>query len=153
MYRNYGSCVKLPNGLIVAYESYINFAHNDYKPEAVVKEAGGKVLSRGDNDGPFYFSETTAWWTDCHPLQNGDRACVGLAYRPDIGLVNGDKDPDLYTKLKREAGELLEEGKMLRNTNILGVLNFLIHAPEYYSGDCDIPFFSFTESYKRESVK
>jgi len=154
---NFGPCVKLPNGIVVAHEAYISFSEPYFIPNVVVKGPDGTIFSRG-NDDIFYFSETTAWWVDAHP---GDKPYVGyedvshlpdsgyegLAYRPDVGLVSAWKNPELRRQLKREAGPLLEEGKKLRNTNVLGVLTYLIDDPKYRSRDCDIPLFTFEKSY------
>ncbi len=155
LYRTYGPCVKLPNGVIVAREAYINFKGYYFTPNVVVKGPDGTIFSRG-NDGHFYFSETTAWWVDLHPgnphipedkTQIRKNKREGLAYRPDVGLVSAWNNRSLYEQLKRESGPLLEEGKKLRNTNVLGVLTFLIDDPKYYSRDCDVPLFTFEKSY------
>ena len=157
LYRTYGPCVKLPNGVIVAREAYINFKGYYFTPNVVVKGPDGTIFSRG-NDGHFYFSETTAWWVDEHHGDNPywaygsvshlpESGNEGLAYRPDVGLVSAWNNRSLYEQLKRESGPLLEEGKKLRNTNVLGVLTFLIDDPKYYSRDCDVPLFTFEKSY------
>ena len=157
LYRNYGPCIKLPNGIIVANEAYISFEGYYFSPNAVVKGPDGTIFSRG-NDGTFYFSETTAYWVDEHHAGNPyiayesvshlpESGLEGLAYRPDVGLVSAWNNRSLYEQLKREAGPLLEEGKKLHNTNVLGVLTFLIDDPKYYSRDCDVPLFTFAESY------
>lgn len=98
-YQSFGPCVKLPNGIIVSHEAYINFSNPYFVPNVVVKGPDGTVFSRG-NDGTFYFSETTAWWIDIHAgkYQNfyafwsvahlRQSGYEGLAYRPDVGLVS-----------------------------------------------------------------
>lgn len=157
LYRTYGPCVKLPNGVIVAHEAYINFKGYYFTPNVVVKGPDGTIFSRG-NDELFYFSETTAWWVDEH---HGDSPYIGyediahlpetgleaLAYRPDIGLVSAWNNRSLYEQLKHESGPLLEEGKKLHNTNVLGVLTFLMDDSKYASRDCDVPLFTFQDSY------
>lgn len=157
LHRNFGPCVKLPNGVVVAHEAYINFKEPYFKPNVVVKGPDGTVFSRG-NDGTFYFSETTAWWVDKHHGGNPyigyesvshlpESGYEGLAYRPDVGLVSAWKNPELRNQLKREAGPLLEEGKTLKNSNVLHVLVTLVTDPKYRSRDCDIPLFTFEKSY------
>lgn len=145
LYKYYGTCVKLPNGITVAYEAYINFSQFYFTPNVVVKGPDGTTFSRG-NDGTLYFSETTAWWVDIIPGDPRERY-EGLAYRADVGLVSRWKNPELRRKLIQEAGELLEEGKTLNNSNILYVLIHLVDNPKYRSRECDIPFFSFERSY------
>lgn len=132
----YGTCVKLPNGLIVSYEALFDFSKPYWIPEPVVRSIHGDIISFG-NDEPFYFSNTTAFWVDYdrYPGQN-----EALAYRPDTGLIERSDNPKLYETLISEAGDLLEEGKRLNNTNVLGVLHFLRPSARYFSDDCNIPF-------------
>ena len=138
-------CVKLPNGVIISRDSYFNFSDQYLTPNVLVKGPDKEIFSRG-NDGTFYFSKTTAWWVDI--VGDGlPLPAQGLAYRPDVGLVRKASDPSLYEKLVREAGPLLEEGRTLRNTNVLGVLLRLVENPRYRTRDCSIPLFTMTKSY------
>ena len=84
------------------------------------------------------------FWDVTHLPQSG---LEGLAYRPDVGLVSAWTNRPLYERLKREAGPLLEEGKKVKNTNVLGILVYLNFDPLYYSHDCNIPLVSFSHSY------
>lgn len=54
LYGYYGQCVRLPNGLIVAREAYINFNQPYFEQTMVVKGPDGTIFSRG-NSGLFYF--------------------------------------------------------------------------------------------------
>jgi hypothetical protein len=142
-YRTHDFCVRLPNGLVVAYEAYANLGRPYFLPNVVVKGPDGTVFSSG-NDDPFYFSETTAYWSDIHGNFGG---LEKLAYRPDVGLISSWHDPALRSRLIGEAGELLEEGKTLHNTNVLGVLTYLKDRPEYGSRDCGVPLVTMADSY------
>src|SRR5665811_1362912 len=124
----FGQCVKLPNGMVVAREAYFNFSDTYFTPTVVVKGPDGTEFSRG-NDEIFYFSATTAWWVDYYSETKSD----GLAYRPDASLVHRSENRDLRNKLISEAGELLEEGKTIKNTNILGIWTYLRKHPKYLS--------------------
>ncbi len=154
---------KLPNGIIIAHDSYFNFANAYLRPNVVVKSNNGTILSRG-NDELFIFSETTAHWIDEHHDRNAflayedvsdlpETGLEALIYRPDIGLVSAWDNKVLYEKLKNEMGTLLEEGKVypdgrqIINSNVLHVLKTLKQDPKYYTLECDITLISFTSAY------
>lgn len=148
IYWRYGRCIRIPNGVVIAREAFLNPRNSYFTPNVVVKGPDGTVFSRG-NDVLFYFSQTTALWNDNRlgSEPSNTHFTERLAYRPDLGLVRGWESPDLIKQVEREMGPLLEEGKRLKNTNILGVLTFLKDAPEYKSWNCDIPLLSMQESY------
>ncbi|MGC6511156.1 MAG: hypothetical protein ACON4J_00085 [Parvibaculales bacterium] len=138
-------CVKLPNGIIISNDAYFNLSAQGFRSNVVVKGPDGGVLSRG-NDDLFYFSETTAWWVDIQPGHTLDRR-EGLAYRPDVGLVSHRDNPQIYDQLISAAGQLLEEGKTIKNSNVLHVLGALKSHSRYASRDCGVPLFTKIPAY------
>ena len=147
-YQKHHRCVRLPNGVIIAYEAYMNVWRPYFLPDVVVRGPEGEILSRG-NDEIFYFSQTTAYWTDFEPdpTHPSGESATSLVYHPDHGLVRGPNNRVLRRQLIDEAGPLLEEGKRINNTNVLGVLLFLRDVEDYASRDCHIPLISFTPSH------
>lgn len=147
-YQKHHRCVRLPNGVIIAYEAYMNVWRPYFLPDVVVRGPEGEILSRG-NDEIFYFSQTTAYWTDFEPdpTHPSGESATSLVYHPDHGLVRGPNNRVLRRQLIDEAGPLLEEGKRINNTNVLGVLLFLRDVEDYASRDCHMPLISFTPSH------
>ena len=143
VYWKIGPCVKLPNGVIVAHEAYMNFARPYFSPNVVVKGPDGTVFSLG-NHGTFHFSETTAWWMDFS--RRRFEGPEGVAYRFDVGLVRSWENPHLYERLRREAGPPLEANMKASDPYIMDVLHVLRTHPRYRTRDCGISLFSFSES-------
>ncbi len=141
-------CARLPNGIVISDDAVFSFNHTYYRSSVVVKGPDGTIFSRG-NDGLFYFSETTAWWEDLHPGSPNihESKKEGLIWRADIGLVSDWSNRVYYKNLITEAGPMLEEGKLLNNTNVKGALRILTSDPKYNSRDCDVPLFTFEKSY------
>lgn len=148
-YREHHRCVRLPNGVIVAYEAYMNFWRPYLLPDVVVRDAEGGLLSRG-NDEPFHFSQTTAYWTDFEPdpTHRSGESATSLVYHRDHGLVRGPNNRVLRRQLIEGAGPLLEEGDRINNTNVLGILMFLREVEEYASRDCHMALISFEPSHR-----
>lgn len=146
-YQEHHRCVRLPNGVIIAYEAYTSFWRPFFLPDVVVRGPEGEILSRG-NDENFYFSQTTAYWTDFEPgsAHPSGQSATSLVYHPDHGLVRGPNNRVLRRQLVDAAGPLLEEGERLNNTNVLGVLLFLRDVEDYASRDCHMPLISFEPS-------
>jgi len=146
-YQEHHQCVRLPNGVIVAYEAYINFWRPYFLPDVVVRGPEGEILSQG-NDETLYFSQTTTYWIDYErdPEDPSGESAKRLVYHPDHGLVRGPNNRVLRRQLIDGAGPLLEEGGRLNNSNVLHVLVMLRDDPHYTSNDCHMPLISFEPS-------
>ncbi|WP_424831560.1 hypothetical protein [Ruegeria sp.] len=133
--EDYGTCVRLPNGVIVSYQALFDLSRSFGTPLPVVRGPDFQILSVG-NDERLLFSQTTAFWVDIDERQG---SATGLVFQPDVGLVTRGKDPALYSELVGDAGEWLEQGERLNNTNVLGVLYALKNYPEYQAPSCQVP--------------
>jgi hypothetical protein len=143
-YQKHHQCVRLPNGVIIAFEAYMNFWRPYFLPDVIVRGPRGEILSRG-NDETFYFSQTTAYWADFEPdpTDPSGESVTRLVYHPEHGLVSGPNYRVLRRQLIEGAGPLLEEGSRINNTNVLGVLLSLRDVEEYASYDCHMTLISF----------
>jgi hypothetical protein len=147
-YQKHHQCVRLPNGVIVAYEAYMNFWRPYFLPDVVVRDPEGEILSRG-NDETLYFSQTTTYWIDYErdPEDPSGQSATSLVYHPDHGLVRGPNNRVLRRQLIEGAGPLLEEGERISNTNVAGILRFLRDVEDYASRECHMPLISFEPSH------
>lgn len=148
-YQEHHRCVRLPNGVIVAYEAYMSFWRPYFLPDYIVRGPDGTVLSRG-GDGSLYFSQTTTYWADYDrdPTDPSGQSVTSLVYHPDHGLIRGPNNRVLRRQLVDEAGPLLEEGERINNTNVAGILLFLRDVEDYASRNCHMPLISFEPSYR-----
>ncbi|NOD36976.1 MULTISPECIES: hypothetical protein [unclassified Ruegeria] len=133
--EEYGSCVRLPNGVIVSYQALFDLSRPFGTPVPVVRDPGFQILSVG-NDERLVFSKTTVFWVDIDERQG---SATGLVFQPDVGLVTRSENRALYSDIIGEAGEWLEQGERLNNTNVLGVLYALKNDPGYQAPSCPVP--------------
>lgn len=141
VYSNqHSACVRLPNGVIIAYEAKMNLRHAHLKPSFVVKGPTGDVFSVG-NDRSLNFSETTAYWIDDDSMSVSGKG--ELAYREDTGLVARSENPLLYNKLIAETGALLANELRWSNTDIYSAFHLLGKHNHFRSKDCGVPLFVF----------
>lgn len=131
----FGTCVRLPNGVIASYQALFDLSRPFGTPVPVVRDPDFQILSVG-NDERLLFSQTTAFWVDIDERQG---STTGLVFKPDVGLVHRTKNPALFSELIGDAGEWLEQGKRLNNTNVLGVLYALKNDPNYQAPSCQVP--------------
>ena len=85
---------------------------------------------------------------------NRQKDNYAFAYRPDVGFFLEEENPDLYKKLKEEAGQLMilsgrddtsfepqRPGEKMLHTDISGTYLNLIEDPVYRRENCPLDFF------------
>lgn len=105
VYYQYKICAEFPNGVLMGRTSFLDARTIsrliDPYPDWLsvsLKLPDGTILIRGDIS-ELHFSKSTVYAT----IDTFYR----FAYRLDVGLVLAEENLELYSKLKKEAGELI----------------------------------------------
>ncbi len=132
------TCVRLPNGMLISREALFDRKHRHwYSFHAVLKKPDGEIIH---NYRYFtnHVTETTIYSSYS-------------AYRPDVGLVQEDENPELHARLVKEAGPLIyinggpfaKEGQ---NQNghlaLTSIYNILRKHPDYQHKGCPVALFA-----------
>lgn len=133
----YRSCVFLPSGLIIGYESMIAPSQYFMQPNVVLKNSDGATLI-DFNIETFSFTKTSIFGSVFE-----DRKWLNIAYRPDLGLALERDSYATYHRIIAEAGQAIVEDKAWKNTNLLGAYYELKEMPLYGRKWCDLPLISW----------
>ena len=133
----YRSCVVLPSGLKIGYESMIAPSQYFIQPNVVLKNSDGATLI-DFNIETFSFTKTSIFGSVFE-----DRKWLNIAFRADLGLALEPDNLVVYSKILAEAGQVIVEDKAWRNTNLLGAYYELKEMPLYGRKWCDLPLISW----------
>ncbi|MEO0382950.1 MAG: hypothetical protein AAF234_05290 [Pseudomonadota bacterium] len=100
--RDHRQCVALPNGLYLGYTAVFNFDKPAISAGGTIKFADGTPLVDQDLWSVFV-SDTSAFGVAIGSQRDGGEA---FAWRADTGVVMYRSNPEAYTMVVEEAGEL-----------------------------------------------
>ncbi len=132
------TCARLPNGMLISKEAI--FDRNDkywHSFHAVLKKPDGDIIY-GFGDWANHITQTTIYSSYS-------------AYRPDVGLVQEDENPELYARLIKEAGALIyingspsaKEGENQNGHLSFTLIYEILRAhPDYQYKGCPVALFA-----------
>ena len=153
-YKRAHVCAELPNGLLIGYVSFVEPLKKRGYIHLTLKLPDGTALIKSDYHADrFYFSKSTIYGL-LVPRYDKQKDSYAFAYRPDVGFFLETENPDLYKKLKEEAGQLMilsgrddtsfepqRPGEKMVHTGIAITYLHLIEDPVYRRQDCPLDFF------------
>ncbi len=169
-YQDARVCVKLPNGLLIGWHSYIDTKeiitpiNGRMWTHVALKLPDGTILISGNRT--FHFTKSTVYGNVDPLVRQPSRHKFGLkntksgyyyqkfAYRNDVGLVFAKENRKLYEKLIKEAGQPIQaplwltygddskgySGKYV-STNLAGAFFAMRKDPTYRRESCPLDIF------------
>lgn len=130
----FGDCVRLPNGIELGYEAYLDFSRPYLIPDAVLREPNGNVIA---NDiWPIHVTEKAAFGKAL--FENNDyRSDYRFIWTAETGVVNEHENPELYQRLSNDLGEVYYGAPKEMNTNTLWIFKRLSEDERFHSSDCN----------------
>jgi len=129
----FGDCVRLPNGIEIGYEAYVDFSRPYLRPVAVLRTPNGVVI--GQEVSPLHITEKAAFglaWLD----YDSPRSDFAFIWTVETGVVKEAEQPELYLRLSQDLGETYYGAPKDMNTNTLWLLNRFLEEGQFQSNRC-----------------
>lgn len=129
----FGDCFRLPSGVEIGYQAYMDLSRPYFQPAAVLREADGRVI--GQEVFPIYLTEKAAYGYAATDYDT-PRSYFAFIWTAETGLVKRDENPDLYHSLLQDPGEIHYENTEGINVNTLWVLTKFKKSGAFASDQC-----------------
>jgi hypothetical protein len=129
----FGDCVRLPNGIEIGYEAYVDFSRPYLRPVAVLRTPTGEII--GQEISPIHITDKAAFgsaWVD----YNSSRSDFTFIWTTGTGVVKKSEEPELYLRLSEDLGETYYGAPVDMNTNTLWLFNRLSEEERFQSDRC-----------------
>ena len=129
----FGECVRLPNGIEIGYEAYVDFSRPYLRPVTVLRTPSGAVI--GQDVSPIHITDKAAFgsaWVD----YDSPKSDFKFIWTAGTGVVKKTEDPELYLRLSQDLGETYYGAQKDRNTNTLWLFNRLLKEDQFQSDQC-----------------
>lgn len=112
-----GACFKLPTGLEIGREAYLDLSRPYFKPVVVLREPDGTVI--GQEVAPLHLTDKAAYGWALIDYDDNIGHDFKFIWTRETGTVKNSENPALYERLMQDPGDVYYGATKEMNVNTL----------------------------------